>query len=294
MRLLIVLAAALQLCAESASSLEAVLKDKLIERIRSIDQSLNGVLGFAAIDLESGQIFGHRVDSVFAQASSIKIPIMVEVFRAARDGRLKLTDEITLTSKDAVGGSGHLQLTLRSRPHTLSVEELVVAMIQTSDNTATNRLIALVGRENVNARMEKLGFHNTRLGRIMLDAEAAARNEENVSTPAEMARLAELIYRGKAIDSDASRRMIEVLKLVSADFRAAVPPNVPVASKPGAVTGVRCETGIVFVPGRPFALSVMSTFLDDGANPVREVTRLVYEHFAKLSRSNKFGNGGVR
>ena len=105
----------------------------------------------------------------------------------------------------------------------MTVEDLVTAMIETSDNTATNRLIALVGMERVNAMLDRPGFRQTRLRRIMLDAEAAARNDENVSTPMEMAKLAELIYRGKAVDADSSRRMTEIMNLVSADFRAAIP-----------------------------------------------------------------------
>jgi beta-lactamase class A len=109
-----------------------------------------------------------------------------------------------------------------------------------------------------------------------------------------MAKIAELIYRGKAVDPDSSRRMTDILKLVSADFRAAIPASIPVASKPGEVTGVRCETGIVYVRQRPFVLSVASSFLTEPENPVPEVARAGYEHFAKLARSNKFGNGGVR
>jgi beta-lactamase class A len=88
--------------------------------------------------------------------------------------------------------------------------------------------------------------------------------------------------------------MIETLKLVDADFRAVIPPNVAVAAKPGELTGVRTETGIVYVAERPFVLSVCSAFLDEPDNPVPAVARAVYEHFAKIARSNKFGNGGVR
>ena len=70
--------------------------------------------------------------------------------------------------------------------------------------------------------------------------------------------------------------------------------NVPVASKPGELTGVRCETGFVLLAGRPFALSVASSFLTEPENPVPAVAKLVYEHFARLARSNRYGNGGVR
>jgi beta-lactamase class A len=275
-------------------SAEELFGAKLTARLRAVEEQSSGVIGYAIIDLGTGRMLERNGNTVFPQASSIKIPIMIQVFEQAREGRLRLSDTVTLTAKDAVEGSGHLRLLLRTNPLTISVEDLVTAMIQTSDNTATNRLIAMAGMERVNAMLDRLGFRQTRLRRIMLDAEAAARNEENVSTPVEMARIAELLYRGKAVDAPASHRMLEIMKLVSADFRAAVPPGVPVASKPGELTGVRCETGIVYVKGRPFVLSVAASFLREPDNPVPEVARIVYEHFARLARSNKFGNGGVR
>jgi beta-lactamase class A len=239
-------------------------------------------------------VISRNADTLFPQASSIKIPIMMTVFAQERDGRLKLTDTSQLTSKDIVAGSGHLHLQLRGRPLTLTVEELVTAMIATSDNTATNRLIAIAGMAQVNAMLDRLGFTQTRLRRIMLDSAAAERNDENVSTPMEMARIAELIYRGKAVDEGASRRMIEILKLADGGFRAAIPHTVAVAAKPGELTGVRAETGIVFVEQRPFVLSVCSAFLKEPDNPVPAVAREVYDYFALLARSNRFGNAGVR
>jgi beta-lactamase class A len=102
--------------------------------------------------------------------------------------------------------------------------------------------------------------------------------------------MVELIYKGKAVDEQASREMIEILKLVSANFRESIPDSIPVASKPGELNGVRTETGIVFLPGRPFVLSVMATYLDRGVNPVPQVARMVYEHFDRLSRSNRYGH----
>jgi beta-lactamase class A len=280
----------LGITAAQCQSGSELLKAKLADRVRSLDANLEGTLGVAAIDLETGDVFAHNGDSLFPQASSIKIPILIEVFRAAKERHFQLSDAVTLQPGDAVGGSGHLRMLLVNKPVTLTVEELAKAMIETSDNTATNRLIAMVGMGAVNATMERLGSRNTRLARIMLDNAAATRGEENVSTPLEMARLTELIFRGRAVDEDASRRMIGMMKLVKADFREAVPAAVEVASKPGSVSGVRCETGVIYVPGRPFVLTVMSAFLDDGANPVKAVARTVYSHFQKLSRSNALGN----
>jgi beta-lactamase class A len=296
MRLLLITAllAGPLLRAQPARTPESLLEAGLLDRLRSIDSALDGVLGVAAIDLTTGHVIAHHADVVFPQASSIKIPIMMHVFEQERAGRFKLSDSVTVEMREAVGGSGHLRLMLRERPVQLTIVELVTAMIETSDNTATNKLIALVGMNAVNSMLDRLGFRETRLRRVMLDGAAAAKNDENVSTPLEMARIAELIYRGKAVDQEASRQMAEILKLVNADFRKSVPVSVAVASKPGGLTGVRCETGIIFARDRPFVLSVASSFLTEPENPVQAVSKLFYEHFSKLGRSNKFGNGGVR
>lgn len=266
------------------------LEVKLLDRIQRLDESLSGVLGFTAIDLQSGRNIGRNANTVFPQASSIKIPIMIEVFRATQSGRVKLDSRVTLDRGEAVEGSGHLRILLRRESVTVTVRELVTAMIETSDNTATNRLISLVGMDAVNRSLGEMGFSATKLQRRMLEPGAAKADRENISTPNEMARMAELLYRGKAVDEQASREMIEILKLVSANFRESVPDSIPVASKPGELNGVRAETGIVFLPGRPFVLSVMATYLEPGVNPVPQVARIVYEHFEKLSRSNRYGH----
>ncbi len=172
---------------------------------------------------------------------------------------------------------------------TLTVRDLAAAMIDWSDNTATNRLIAMLGRERVNRTMDDLGFPKTRLMRAMMDSAAAARDEENVSTPAEMARLMESIWSNKAAGVEDCREIIEILKLPDKEMKSAVPDGVEVAAKAGVLDGVRCETGIVFLERRPFALAIMTAYLDRGLNPVPEVTGLVYRHFDKVANANRFG-----
>jgi beta-lactamase class A len=270
-------------------SVTELLEEKTLGEIRAVAARLDGVLGVAAIDLTTGRTLTLNDDTVFPQASSIKVPIMVALFRAARAGAFRLTDSLTLARTDAAGGSGRLAKRLESGPLALTVRELITAMIEWSDNTATNRLIALVGRERVNRTMEKLGLPNTRLLRVMMDSAAAARDQENVSTPLEMARLMESIWRNQAADAESCREMIEILKLAAAEMKGAVPDGVEVASKPGVLDGVRAETGIVFLERRPFALAIMAAFLDRSRNPVAEVTDIVYRHFEKVANSNRYG-----
>jgi len=201
-----------------------------------------------------------------------------------------MSDKITLSGKDLAGGSGHLQKELAKGPVTLTVQELVTAMMETSDNTATNKCIGMVGMDRVNRMLDEMGFVQTRLRRRMMDADSVARGLENISTPIEMARIVERIYRGRVVDEKASAEMIAIMRKVKADIRGAVPEGVQTASKPGAVPGVKCETGIVWAPNRPFIISVMSTFVNGKSAAVEDVTRIVYAHFEKLGRANEWGH----
>lgn len=275
---------------EAETAVQRLLEDKMFSRIRDYDASLPGALGVAVIDLTSGRVFVYNGEALFPTASSIKIAIMAELFRAAQRGEVRLSDTVTLTHSDAAGGSGVLAAQLAEGPRTLSVLELITAMIEHSDNTATNRCIAIAKMDRVNRFLEEQGLRNIRLQRVMMDVMAARRGDENIASPLEMARLVELLYRGKLAGVDSTAQMIGILKKANGDLRAAVPAGIPVASKPGDLTGVQCETGIVYVPGRPFVLSVFGSYLDDGARPVRAVARIVFEYFSRLAESNEYGN----
>lgn len=275
----------------SQESVETLLERKTLAAIAKFDSEFDGAFGMAAIDLNSGRMFSYHGNTVFAQASSIKIPILVRAFQLADQGKLNLDERITMTRADIAGGSGELQKRLAAGDITLTWREVATAMIESSDNAATNKLIARVEMASVNRLMDEMGFLQTRLRRIMIDSKAAQNDLENVSTPIEMARLVELLYHGKAVNADASKQMLDIMSLVKADMRKAVPEAVRVSSKPGGLQGVSCETGIVFLDKRPFALSVMGTGIADGVvSPVGPVTQIVLKHFERLAKSNSFGH----
>jgi beta-lactamase class A len=280
------------ICAVASSETDVISlwEQKQYARIKAVDDALDGILGVATIDLTSGRTFGHNADAVFPTASSIKIPIMIQVFRDERGGKFSFDDKATLGPKDNAGGSGGpLQKVLDKGPVTMTIRELLEDMIQYSDNSATNKLIDLVGIDRVNALIKELGLQQTRLRRKMMDIAAAKRGDENVSTPNEMARIVRAIYDNKAADPHSCQEMLAIMKKVDAYIRPAIPASIEVASKPGDLDGVRTETGLVFLPGRPFIVSVMSTYLNDRVNPVGQVTGIVFDYFNKIAHSNQYG-----
>ncbi len=263
----------------------SLLERKTVAHIRAIDERTEGVIGVAAIDLSSGRTLEWNADVVCPSASTIKVPVMAAVYR-----HVSLDRTVTLTPRDLIGSSERLELLLRRGPASLSIRELVSAMIEVSDNTAANALIELAGMDRVNAMLDELGLHATRLRRRMLDGAAARRGDDNTSTPLELARLAELLYRGKLGDERSTVEMLGFMKKVEADIRTVVPSSMEVASKPGNVPGSRSEMGIVYLQHRPFAVGIMSAFLRDGVDPVPEIAAVLYDHFERLARSNKYGN----
>ena len=271
-----------------------LLDAKLKEKLRAVDRSVDGALGVAAIDLTSGRTIALNQDTLFATASVIKVPILIEMFRQARAGEVNLQERITIAPSETVAGSGTIQEALKKGPVTLSILDLLTAMIESSDNTATNRAISIAKMDRVNRRTQELGLQATRLRRIMLDGDAANKGMENITTPMEMTRLMEMIYRGKACHPDDCREMLRILKLVKGQIRSAVPASIEVASKTGSLFGVNCEVAIVLHPKRPFAVGIFGTYLKGEENPVGAVAKLIYEHFDTVGSSNAYGNRGVR
>lgn len=272
-------------------TVEDLLDAKVIQSLAEFDRTLDGTLGVAAIDLTTGRVIGYNAATTFTQASVIKVPILIRLYEAATMGLVNLDRQVTLTPADRVAGSGELQKRLESGPVTISINELALAMIRDSDNTATNAIITLLRMETVNAMLDRMGFVNTRLRRVMMDTPAAVAGRENVSTPIEMARLVELIYHGRAVNPQASRAMVAMLSTTKAAIRGAVPEGIHVAAKPGSVPGVHTEVGIVSLPNRPFVLAVMSAALPEGdPNPIGSVTAIVLKHYQKLGSINPFGH----
>ncbi|MBI3485077.1 MAG: serine hydrolase [Acidobacteria bacterium] len=278
--------------APQVNPLAGDLKLKLAKQLQQMAGEFDGVIGIAVKDLGTGETFFANADTVFPQASSIKIPILLELFRQAQTGTLKLDERVDVKRAKMVDGSGVLWR-FSDGGSALSLRDLAVLMIVLSDNTATNLLIDRVGMQNVNDNLRRLGLSQTRLQRIMRDVDAQRTSRENLSTPREMVTLLEMLDAGKALDPKHTQAVLEILKYSkSTPLRRGLPDNVPLASKTGGMGGVSCESGIVYLAGKPYAISVMTTFdkdSDAADSTITEVSRRVYSYFERLARSNSIG-----
>lgn len=268
-----------------------IIHEKTESRLKEIASRSRGALGFVALDLTDGERFALNDDVVYPQASAIKIAILMEVYKQAGEGKFKLTDTRRIEKKDKTGGSGVL-IDLGDGTVQLSLHDLCVLMIVLSDNTATNQLIELVGRDNINHTLESLGFKQTRVRRRMMDTAASWRGDENTSTPAEAARIMELLFKGQFINRHICDEIIAILKKTKlGGIKSGVPADVTVAFKPGSISGVTTEWAIVYLRDRPYVVVVMENYgmEDDATTAMKEISRTLYDHFSRLARATPHG-----
>lgn len=254
--------------------------------------SLNGVMGYAIRDLSSRESFTRNADLVFPTASSIKLAILAELLRQAQQGKIRLSEERTIHQSETVGGSGILDM-LGDGTVMMSWRDLATLMVVESDNSATNILMGRLGMASINAESRRLGLPHTLLRRRMMDLHAAQQGNENVSTPRELSGLLAKVYAGQALDAAHTQEYFRILGLPKeSPFHAALPDNVRLADKPGELAAVRCDAGIVFIPGHPFVITVMTSYLKDdseGERAIEEIARRAYGYFDRLAQSSSYG-----
>jgi beta-lactamase class A len=289
--ILLVSACVAQSAAPSAGK-QQILWQKLESQIQEIDQHLDGVMGIAIQDLTTGDHFFLHEDEVFAQASSIKITVLANLYLQAQQGKLKLTDLYTVQSADLVPDSDIMN-GLTPGVTRVTLRDLATMMVAVSDNSATNVLIDKVGMQNVNAMLDSLGLSHTRLRRKMMDLDAAKQGRENISTPREMMQLLDAIYHGKVLNKESTADFFKMLSTGKASFIPRdLPPELKVANKPGELEAVRNDSGIVFVEGRPYVICVMTGYLRnerDGEDAISKVSLATWRLFDRLSRATEYG-----
>jgi len=261
-----------------------ILRGKLQAELESIVEEYEGVAGVHVVDLTNGDRFRVQDDLVFPQASAIKIPILLELFRRAEAEPGLLSKRVAMTDAVRTGGSGVLRL-LTDGGSVLSLEDYAIYMIVYSDNTATNVLIDELGMDAINALSASLGAVATKLQRKMIRPEESARGNENLSTPRDAALVMERIAAcDLPMSETACARVREILEIPKGGpVRDPVPSSVPVAFKPGGITGVATVWALVDVPDRPYVLSVMSNYGGNGGAVIEAVSAASYDYFSRLS-----------
>jgi len=260
-----------------------------------------GKVFLAAKNLKTGQSISIRGNEKVRTASTIKLPVLIDVYALASEGKLKLDEQLVMREVDIVSGSGVIRELAAGT--TLPLKGVANLMIVVSDNSATNMLIERITADSVNARMDALGLKGTRLmrkvrgdGTQLKQAQGwskAGLLEENKkyglgsSTSFEMAQLLEMIESGKL---PGSKEMLETLKRQQdTDGIGRKVPGLTVANKSGALDHLRSDVGIVYTKAGPIAIAITVEdipAIDYGSdNPglilIADLTRLIVDAFIK-------------
>jgi beta-lactamase class A len=235
----------------------------------------HGKVSLYAKALRTGQTVAIDPDTPVNTASVIKVAIMLEAMYQVKDGTLSFDDTLTLHKEDQVSGSG--VLLLFHTPAPINFETAIVLMITQSDNTATNLVLAHVGRERVNARQRSLGFPITTSIRPISRPKEGDQSPElkpfgiGRTTAREMAGILESIQRCDLGDKTLCARMIDIME--HQFWRNCIPHYLEdadttevashVANKTGSLDHVRNDVGIVFTKDGPI---VISAFTYDNAD----------------------------
>lgn len=247
----------------AAAQAQSVFPEDLQKQVTAELARFKGKVSLFAKNLDTGKTFDIAADEPVQTASTIKLAVMIEAFARVVEGKNKWTDELVLTKDKKVGGSGilfefsdGLRLTFR---------DAVNLMMIMSDNTATNLVIDVFGADAVNARMESLGFRQTRLMRRVFGGGVSAegKKEENKkfglgrTTPREMVAIIEKLERGEIISPTVSKEMLDLMKREQGtngiwrhQWRE------PKATKSGALDALRSNVGIIYHPRGRIALAI--------------------------------------
>jgi len=268
-----------------------------LDRIAARINASGATVGLYYRDLATGDSLAYGADRRFHAASTMKVPVLVQVFRDRDVGLLSLDDSLSVTNAFAsiVDGSSYdLDLaddsdsTLYARVGgRASIRELVELMITVSSNLATNLLITRVGPERANATAHALGADSIAVLRGVEDGKAYEAGRNNTTTARDLGHVLAAIADGRAASDSSCADMRAILgrQRFNEGIPALLPPGTTVAHKTGSITALYHDAGIVSTPsGRRYVLVILTRGLEkeeDAHRFVAELSRIVYEERGK-------------
>lgn len=272
--------------------------EKLRRSIDSAFQAEQGdfAIAFKSLSEENPPLLINE-SKEFHAASTMKTPVMIEVFKQAKEGKFSLTDSLKVKNefKSIVDGSSFkLQMGRDDGEHLYEqlgeerrIKDLVVDMIIYSSNLATNILIELVGANNVNENMRRYGAEDIKVLRGVEDMKAYDKGKNNTTTANDLMLIFERLAKGEAVDAKADKEMIDILLQQKHKdlIPALLPKDVKIANKTGWITGVHHDSAIVFLPnGQKYVLVLLSGNMKDsdaGTKMLANVSKMVYDFSTK-------------
>ena len=289
---MILLAAGLMAIAQS--------RDSVLERIQArIAEEPGAQVGLAYTNLASDDTLFVNADTSFHAASTMKVPVMIELFRRANSGSFRMNQGLLLVNRFASIADGSpysldpgsdSDSTLYHRiGERVRVDTLLRLMITRSSNFATNTLITLVGADAVTRTMRSLGAQRIQVLRGVEDGKAFDKGLNNTTTARDLSIILRAIQEGRAAPPAATREMLEIL--LAQEFNEKIPAGLPagtrVAHKTGEITAVSHDAAIVYPSGRkPYVLVVLTRGIPDGSRSsklIADISAIVYAHRSAMA-----------
>ena len=266
-----------------------------------LEDSLKAEIAVSFYDFTTGQYFGYRDTVMMHAASTMKVPVMIEVFRQAEAGKFSLEDSVRVKNefRSIVDGSPYTLEVSADGEKTLyhrlgqktSIRELVEQMITWSSNLATNLLIEMVDAKNVTASMRELGADRIQVLRGVEDIKAYERGMSNRTSARDLTMILRAIVENRAASPESCREMLEILKRqhYRNKIPAGVPEGVPVANKTGSITRIDHDSAVIFPHDRkPYVLVVLTRGIekhDQASETIAAISRYVWQAVATTNRS---------
>jgi beta-lactamase class A len=270
---------------------------KLQDQISSKLAEQPGDFAVAFKDLTTGETILINEQEYFHAASTMKTPVMIEVYKQAAAGTLSLNDSIILKNEfKSIVDSSLFSLNANDDSEKelynhlgekRSLYNLVYDMIIMSSNLATNTVIELVNARHVTQTMRQLGANRIQVLRGVEDSKAFNKGLNNVTTANDLMVIFEKMAKGEIVDSTSSQAMIKILlnQQFNEIIPALLPKEVKVAHKTGNITHVQHDSGIVFLPnGRKYVLVLLSKNLqneDQAVKAMAAVSEMIYKYVTR-------------
>jgi beta-lactamase class A len=263
---------------------------RVIPAVEATIASSGAEVAVALRTLDGWSEWLRRADEPYHAASTMKVPVLIELYHQAHQGKLRLAEPLVIRNEfRSIADGSRYSLDpaddsesdlYRAVGATRTLAQLSDLMITVSSNLATNLLIDKLGVENIGHEVHALGADGMKVLRGVEDSRAFERGLNNTTTARALLVLMEAIARGKAVDPGASHEMIAALERQTINDRipAGLPPGTRVAHKTGDITAIRHDAAIVFAP-RPFVLVILTRGVADGKQSdalIADITRQLY------------------
>ncbi|MFJ7979836.1 serine hydrolase [Lysinibacillus xylanilyticus] len=223
-----------------------------------------------------------KIEDTFSSASLIKVPILLAVLNYVENNNLSLEQEIMIAPEEWVDFS----VISEQRLELSTIYELLVWMIITSDNTATNVLIDFLGMDTLNQYFREIGLLQTTVQRKMMDFERLAKGFDNTTSARDMALLFSRIYRRDLLSSAFSDLTIDILsrQRVHESLKRYLVDEVKLAHKTGGLDTVDHDVGIVYSSSGDYLIGVFITEVtnnDHARQLIGRISKVVYDYLVK-------------